>query len=163
MKRGKPLQRRTPLAPDPDRVRDWQQRSQDRARTRAREQRPAGPWVTHREPRRNDSRWRAECLEVRGDRCRAPDCPHPWPVQMDHLISRAQGGPSIVENGVPWCEPHHRAKTEHRFRVPRSCLGEDQILWLEREGHARWLPDGTVEGRHHRLFAPTNERERSTS
>jgi HNH endonuclease len=107
--------------------------------------------------RRNDSAWRRECLERRGPQCRVTGC---WrmDVQMDHLIPRSQGGPSVVENGLPLCREHHEMKTAHDLRVDPAWLGEDQILWLSDEGHAEWLLDGVVVGRHRKLFADGPDR-----
>jgi hypothetical protein len=75
------------------------------------------------------------------------------PVQMDHLIARGQGGPSIVENGTPFCRVHHQQKTDHLLLVDPGWLDPDQVRWLADEGHAEWLADGIVVGRHCRIFA----------
>jgi 5-methylcytosine-specific restriction endonuclease McrA len=145
------VKRSKPLRVGVEKVRAWQRRSQE-------QQLAALPSKARRTAlrsgrRRDDAAWREACLVVRGERCRVAGCPHPWPVQMDHLIPRAQGGPSVVENGLPLCLLHHQAKTEHRLRIRREWLDPDMTAWLEAEGHARWLLDGTVAGRHCRLFA----------
>jgi hypothetical protein len=110
---------------------------------------------------RNDSRWRSDVMEKRGHRCRA--CGGDRDVQSDHLIPRSQGGPSIVENGTPLCGPFgrgcHDRKTAHLLLVKREWLDSDQVAWLELAGHAIWLPDGTVAGRHNVLFAAANDTE----
>jgi 5-methylcytosine-specific restriction endonuclease McrA len=134
----------------------WQQRSQRAAIARA--QQPPAPDTAptslrkRKKRRRNDSQWHADCVEVRGDLCRVPDCPFPHPVQMDHLIPRSQGGPSIVANGTPFCRAHHQMKTDHLLLVKPEWLDADQIKWLSDEGHAEWLDDGTVAGRHCTIF-----------
>lgn len=143
-----PVKRSKPLRANIEQIKAWQRRSRDAALS-SRGRRAA----SRSQQRRNDSAWRAACIEIRGDLCRVPGCLRPWPVQMDHLIPRAQGGPSVVANGTPWCEFHHRAKTEHQLRIHRDWLDPDQITWLEEEGHARWLEDGSVAGAHCRLFA----------
>jgi hypothetical protein len=135
----------------------WQQRSQRAAIARA--QQPAAadtdpaPARKRKKRRRNDSQWRADCLEVFGDWCRVPWCPHPQPVEMDHLIPRSQGGPSVVGNGIPWCRVHHRMKTDHLLLIAPEWLHPLHVRWLSDEGHAEWLVDGFVTGRHCKLFA----------
>ncbi|MCA1695668.1 MAG: HNH endonuclease [Actinobacteria bacterium] len=138
MKRGKPLQRRKPL-------------NQVAAELRPRRN-TARP--------RNDSQWRTQCLELRGAWCRA--CGGARDVQVDHLIPRSQGGPSITQNGLILggafgCGCHDR-KTAHTLLIQRDWLDPDQIEWLAQEGHARWLEDGTVGGRHCTLFAELTTR-----
>ena len=80
---------------------------------------------------------------------------------MDHVIPRSQGGPSVVENGLPLCGPFgngcHDLKTAHRLLIEQSMLDVDQIQWLADSGHVWWLPDGSVAGRHCVLFAALNE------
>lgn len=112
-------------------------------------------WVRRR---RNDAPWRQECLERRGEWCRVAGCPHPQPVQIDHLIPRSQGGPSVVENGLPLCRRHHDLKTAHDMLINPAWLDTDQVLWLADHGHAEWLLDGVVVGRHRRLFADGPDR-----
>jgi hypothetical protein len=154
VKRSGPLARSASLTADPQRTRAWQQRSQRAALTRAQQRATTPAPKSRKAPRRNDSGWRAECLEARGDQCRVPDCPHPRPVQMDHLIARAQGGPSVVANGTPLCRVHHEMKTDHLLLVDPAWLDPDQVQWLADEGHAVWRPeDGVVTGRHCRIFA----------
>jgi hypothetical protein len=47
--------------------------------------------------------------------------------------------------------------------VKRSWLDADQIEWLNTEGHATWNEeDGTVTGRHRKLFAELDPSERTT-
>jgi hypothetical protein len=77
---------------------------------------------------------------------------------MDHLIPRAQGGPSVVENGLPLCRVHHSLKTAHDLLVDPAWLDPDQIQWLADQGHAEWLLDGVVVGRHRRLFTDGPDR-----
>lgn len=149
------MKRRKPLRANVEKLRAWHKRSQEQQR----EQQLAAMTskgrrtATRAQRRRNDSAWRAACIEIRGELCRVPSCPRPRPVQMDHLIPRSQGGPSVVENGTPWCEFHHRAKTEHRLKIRREWLDPDQVEWLKTQGHAEWLEDGSVAGAHCRLFA----------
>lgn len=158
MKRSTPLTRKTGLTVDLERVREWQRRTQQRAFDRAQARRDAPPPVDQprrrpRRPRRNDSGWRATCLELYGEWCRVPDCPHPQPVEMDHLIQRSQGGPSVPGNGLPLCRVHHRLKTDCLLLVAPEWLDPRHVRWLSDEGHAEWLMDGVVVGRHYRIFA----------
>lgn len=157
MKRSTPLTRKTGLTVRPEQAQAWQRRTQrnafDRAQTHRNDPPPADRARRPRRPRRNDSAWRAECLELYGEWCRVPDCPHPQPVQMDHLIPRAQGGPSVVGNGLPLCRVHHRLKTDHLLLIAPEWLDPRHVRWLSGEGHAEWLTDGVVIGRHCRIFA----------
>jgi 5-methylcytosine-specific restriction endonuclease McrA len=107
--------------------------------------------------RRNDAPWHAQCTAEYGPMCSIPGCGSTR-TQMDHLIKRSQGGPSVVENGWPLCDEtangHHVAKDSGRLKIRREWLTERQLTWLATNGHASWLPDGTVAGRHCRQFAP---------
>lgn len=111
--------------------------------------------------RRNDSGWRAQCLEARGAWCRV--CGGTGDLQVHHVVPRSQGGPSVVENGQvvcgPWSttSPHaggcHAAFTEHRLLNRREWLDPDQVEWLAEFGWVRWDDDGEVSGRGCRSFA----------
>lgn len=153
VKRGAPLKRKTPLRRTPlERV------QADLANDKGRV--PRNRQVAARR-RRDDSQWRSDVMDKRGHRCRA--CGGDRDVQSDHLIPRAQGGPSIVANGLPLCGPFgrgcHDRKTAHQLKIRREWLDPDQVAWLELEGHTMWLPDGTVAGRHNVLFAAANDTE----
>jgi hypothetical protein len=110
--------------------------------------------------RRNDAPWRNECIEVYGDVCRS--CGDTGNCQMDHLKPRSQGGPSVVENGLPLCGPAsrvtpggcHALKTERRMLVEPEWLTDDQIQWLSDVGWVTWDTDGQPYGRGWRNFAP---------
>lgn len=154
MKRGKPLRRtgagkhRTPLTKIQADIQAGQVHDQAPTGTASR-RRNAGR-------RRDDSQWRGDCLELRGEWCRA--CKTSQDLQCDHMIPRAQGGGSVVENGLVLCRGCHERKTKHLLLINRDWLGVDQIKWLAVEGHAAWLPDGTVGGRHCPLFAELTTR-----
>lgn len=156
MARRTPLQRKLPM-----RRRPLEQVSADLDNDRAERQGLPRSNVGSNRNQRNDSRWRSDVMEKRGHRCRA--CGGDRDVQSDHLIPRSQGGPSIVENGTPLCGPFgrgcHDRKTAHLLLVKREWLDSDQVAWLELAGHAIWLPDGTVAGRHNVLFAAANDTE----
>jgi hypothetical protein len=99
-------------------------------------------------------------MAARGTLCRG--CGGREHVQADHLIPRSQGGPSIVANGLPLCGEFgtgkcHVRKTNHELLIKREWLDGDQLDWLKASGNAWWLPDGTVAGRHCRLFAPAEK------
>lgn len=185
MKRGGELRRTGKLQADPARTEAWLRRSakkyqenlqekQDRKEpvrkepikrlepVRAENGRELGT-SRHRRvqkraaQRRNDAPWRNEVFELRGRSCRG--CGGVQHVQADHLIPRSQGGPSVVENGLPLCGEFgvgqcHVRKTAHSLLIERGWLDQDQIDWLKSEGHAWWREDGTVAGRHCVLFAP---------
>lgn len=105
--------------------------------------------------RRNDARWRQLCLDTWGNWCFVPDCLHPQPVQMDHLIPRAHGGPSVIENGCPLCRVHHQRKTDHELLVDPDWLDIRHLIWLRDNGYAWWRPDGIVTGPRCRIFTDT--------
>lgn len=153
------MKRRRPLTTSLEQVQAWKQLTRERQMAAMRDRGKRGPSKSQR--RRNDAAWRAECLERRGNWCRVPGCRHPQPVQMDHMISRAQGGPSVVENGLPLCRVHHEMKTNHDLLIDPAWLDHDQIDWLGEQGHAEWCVDGVVVGRHCRLFADGPDRRNS--
>ena len=167
VKRRQKLKRYKGLEADLDKLRAWQRRTQEVAAKRARE--ATAPARTERRKRqrsharsRNDAAWRAQVMELRGERCRA--CGSSRHVECDHLIERSQGGPSIPENGLPLCGEFgpcraHVRKTRNELRIHRDWLDADQIEWLAREGYARWEDDGTVTGRFHKTFAALNPQE----
>lgn len=106
---------------------------------------------------RNDAQWRRECLAARGYGCRAAGAgygPCKGPVQVDHVMPRAQGGPSVVENGLPLCEEHHGMKTASRLRFDRAMLDADQVLWLAERRWVNWDDAGEPYGRGYRHFDP---------
>lgn len=109
--------------------------------------------LVRRAPRRNDSEWRTEVMALRGNACRVPGC-ELWPIEADHLIPRAHGGPSVGENGLPLCRAHHGQKTAHTLLIEQSWLDFDQVEWLREQGYAWWETDGTVSGPRCTIFAP---------
>lgn len=148
MKRSKPLKRSKGFTVTLDQVVAWRRRSQPPASAG---QAPTRRWPTR--AGRNDSVWRAECLETRGAQCRVPSCLRMVDVQVDHLIPRAHGGPSVVENGLVLCRHHHEMKTNHELLVDPTWLEPDQVRWLSDNGYADWLVDGIVVGTRRRIFA----------
>ena len=104
---------------------------------------------------RTDSTWRAECVARRGSYCRG--CGDTRQPQADHIIPRAQGGPSVPENGMILGGPFgcgcHDRKTAHRLLVQRAWLDDDQVQWLAEHGHVTWTASGEPTGRHAILFA----------
>jgi 5-methylcytosine-specific restriction endonuclease McrA len=165
------MQRKTPLKTDPAKTRAWQERSkrlsravQPRGATAVETTTKDTPTETagsatgkrRRKPRRNDAPWRSEVFALRGAYCRVPGCVG-RDLQCDHLIPRSQGGPSVVPNGVPWCQEHHDQKTAHQLRIRPEWLDGDQLEWLAAEGHAVWDETGEVRGRHRRLFTRRGE------
>lgn len=127
----------------------------DQVEARLRKALAGGKTKKPRRPR-SDAGWRSDVLFRRGGFCRA--CGDTRQPQADHLIPRAQGGPSIVENGLPLGGPFgcgcHDLKTAHKLLVQRDWLDPDQIEWLAEQGHVEWTESGEPVGRHARLFAP---------
>lgn len=110
----------------------------------------------------SDGPWRNDVLKKRGQFCRA--CARSYDLQADHMIPRSQGGPSIVANGLPMCGPFagdcHGKRTRYELKIERDWLDQDQVDWLADQGHAVWEADGSVSGRHRKLFAPMRNGER---
>jgi 5-methylcytosine-specific restriction endonuclease McrA len=103
-------------------------------------------------PRRNDGPWRRECIEARGERCRR--CLSTRWVQMDHMWPKSQGGPSVVENGLPLCRACHAMKTESRIVIEPDWLDSDQVEWLADVGWVLWDSlTGEPSGRGWKHFA----------
>jgi hypothetical protein len=155
MKRSKPLVRRTPLQSNTPLERRTPLRRAPLQRATSTPQ--------PRAKRRNDSRWRAECIQLRGARCRG--CGDTKDVQMHHVLPRAHGGESVVENGQPMCGPWtavgppggcHAALTEHRMCNRREWLDDDQLTWLKERGWVWWDDEGVPHGRGSRGFERTD-------
>lgn len=142
--------------PSLEKIRAYEARQATARRARGMSEQPR-PVASRKARRRNDAPWRALCVEAYGGICAVPGCGSTR-IQMDHIIARSQGGPSVVGNGLPLCDEyangHHAAKTAGTLKIRREWLTERQIDWLRRNGHAEWLPDGTVAGRHCPQFAP---------
>lgn len=155
--------KRSGIRVDMAKQKEWQERSMRRAmerrRSRVREVKPK-----KRRPRRNDSRWRAECVAARGEMCRS--CGDTSHVQMDHIMPRSQGGPSVVENGLPLCGDFsrntpggcHAKKTAGTMLIEPDWLGADQVEWLAEVGWVWWDDDGEPHGRGWKHFAPRRSR-----
>lgn len=125
---------------------------------------------------RRDIEWRQEVLLIRSPQCRVTahlmripalyrtpqqrqlvaSCD--GPIEVDHLIPRSPATRWALPNGCPMCRHHHRLKTEHSLLIAPEWLDPDQLRWLEDEGHAEWLLDGVVVGRHRTLFADGPDR-----
>ena len=73
---------------------------------------------------------------------------------MDHIMPRGQGGPSIVENGLPLCPEHHEQKTNSQIKIDPGWLSGDQIAWLAEVGWVAWDDEGMPYGRGMNHFAP---------
>lgn len=99
--------------------------------------------------RRNDAPWRAACLEAWGHSCVACGAA---PVQMDHIMPRSQGGPSVVENGLPLCPTCHWKKTAGTMVIEYHWLARQQVDWLAEAGWVEWDKDGLPKGRGFRRF-----------
>lgn len=140
---------------DPDKHREWQERSARRYADRRREKQSTAALhsVDNRKRKtRNDGPWRKEVMATYGERCRS--CGSTRWVQADHIWPRSQGGPSVVENGLPLCRECHDAKTASRLLIQWSWLEDAQIAWLASVGWVAWDQAGQPYGRGCRHFAP---------
>ena len=77
---------------------------------------------------------------------------------MDHLKPRSQGGPSVVENGLPLCRTHHEAKTSGTLQIRYEWLTDAQRAFLAADGWVDWDADGLPFGHGYRHFAPRPSR-----
>jgi hypothetical protein len=57
-----------------------------------------------------------------GGRCGAPGCPNPIDV-LHHIVHWAQGGPTSVANGAPFCLSHHWLVHEGGWQVTKDPTG----------------------------------------
>ena len=155
MKRSKPLvrraalQSRTPLERRSELRRVPLQRGTPIRSTRS---------TSNNAGRRRDAQWRDLVYQLRGRYCRS--CGGGVDVQVDHMIPRSPATRWEPCNGLPLCGDFgggrcHPRKTAHQLLIQRGWLDPDQIEWLRASGLAEWLPDGSVTGRHCRIFAPT--------
>jgi hypothetical protein len=139
-----------------EQIQAWQTRSRDAAIARQHEGHGTTSRQRRQSRRRNDSTWRRDCLREWGNTCKIPDCPHLGdPVQVDHLIPRAHGGPSVVENGWPLCRTHHQQKTDHLLLIDPRWLTLRHRVWLRDNHYATWRHDGLVTGSRCRIFTDT--------
>jgi hypothetical protein len=150
------VKRSKPLRANLEQIQAWQRKSQQTALARAK----AKPrrFAKRVARRRNDGPWRREVMEVRGPQCRVTGCGRMLDLHAHHIIHRSMCGPSIVQNGMPLCEEHHAMVHAYELRISPEWLDADQIEWLSDEGHAEWLFDGVVVGRHLKLFADGPDR-----
>lgn len=159
------------LTNDPEKLRQWQQRSQQRTLERMMErgkklaprEKPAAvkpealraalaprkPKKQYRPP--NDSLWRQQCIAARGETCRS--CGTSQWIQMDHICPKSQGGKSEVENGMPLCQECHRRKTDSEILTEWAWLDPDQLVYLAQIGWVDWGEKGEPHGRGWKHFA----------
>lgn len=156
MKRGKPLVRRAALQSRTPLERRSELRRVPLQRV------PAGraPSTQQGANQRRDAQWRETVYALRGRWCRSCGESRPERIQVDHMIPRSPATRWEPCNGLPLCGDFgggrcHPRKTAHQLLIQRGWLDPDQIGWLQASGLAEWLPDGSVTGRHCRIFAPT--------
>jgi hypothetical protein len=108
---------------------------------------------------RNDARWGIACRELYGTRCVVCGDAN---TEMDHIIPRSQGGPSVLENGLPLCGAwsstvdggHHGMKTAGALKIKHEWLTPAQVEFLSKSGWVTWDENGQPVGRGWRHFAP---------
>lgn len=168
--------KRNGIRVDVEKARAWQQRSAaayraNRGRSRVQPGSPSpstgdaerSPQTTskklysRRSQRRNDGPWRAACVDLYGEWCRA--CGNSREIQMDHMKPRSQGGRSDVENGLPLCRTHHEQKTHGTLQIRPEWLTAEQIRYLADEGWVAWDDAGEPHGHGWKHFAPRRSRD----
>jgi hypothetical protein len=77
-------------------------------------------------------------VHARDQHCRFPECTAPlaW-CDLHHVVGRAQGGPTTVDNLVALCRRHHTSVTEGRWRLT---MAPDGIVTVRR-GQRRHTSD----------------------
>lgn len=110
-----------------------------------------------KKPPRNDGPWRKECEAAYGTKCVV--CGD-RSIEMDHVKPRAQGGRSVVENGIPLCGPwsrsvaggHHDMKTRGELLFQHSWFTDEQRAYLAKIHWVDWDEDGRPFGEGWRHF-----------
>lgn len=169
-----------PLQSNPEKQREWQQRSREKAKARALEkmrtkgnslapsssptERDAKPSKrrTTAKKRHNDAPWRNACIELRGEACRS--CGDTAHVEMDHIIPKSQRGELRCDtrNGLPLCGAFsrntpggcHPAKTDGRLQFEFEWFDADQIAFLAEQGWVVWDAAGQPSGAGMKHFRP---------
>ena len=108
---------------------------------------------------RNDSQWRADCIETYGARCLACGDPN---IEMHHIIYRSHCGPSVVENGIPLCGAwsstvdggHHAAAHAGKLKICPEWLTDAQRIFLAKYRWVDWDASGLPFGQGYKHFAP---------
>lgn len=103
-----------------------------------------------RRKKRDNARWARKALDTYGPACQI--CHRTdLPIEVDHLVPRAQQGPSEVGNAAIMCREHHRMKTDHELLIRPGWLWPMQVDWLAENGHV-WWENGEVYGPRRQLF-----------
>lgn len=167
LKRGGPLQAkkglttRKPLSPGKGLVPGKGLSSMAKSAPRSEIKRTAKPKPaselkrkTEKRPRtrKSEAPFRHAVLAAYGKACKV--CGSLTWVQAAHIWSKGQGGPTIEENGVPLCRPHHEDYDQYRLQMRYEWLAPNQLAWLATSGYATWDEDGQPIGRGARRFAP---------
>lgn len=117
------------------------------------------PRAARRKARRNDAPWAKECAQTYGTVCIVPGCGSRR-IEWDHIKPRAQGGKSVVENGIPLCGAwsetlpagHHGAKTAGTLKFDPAWLTDTQRAYLAGIRWVDWDADGQPYGEGWRHF-----------
>lgn len=166
------------LKSDPQKAREWQQRSQQAALQRRKD--AAGSTntlkrstssqikrqpVKSKGPRYNDAPWRAEVMELHGERCKS--CGDVTHVQADHVIPKSQDGTARhdVLNGLPLCGEFsratrggcHPAKTAGTLKFDAGWFLPEQLDYLASKNWVAWDDQGEPYGRGHKHFLPRSQ------
>lgn len=127
----------------------WRQRQQAMARASHRRQGTT----------RNDARWGISCRDLYGTRCVVCGDPD---TEVDHIIPRSQGGPSVIDNGLILCGAwsstvdggHHGMKTAGTLKIRYEWLTPAQVEFLADWGWVTWDENGEPFGQGWKHFAP---------
>jgi 5-methylcytosine-specific restriction endonuclease McrA len=156
------MRRSKPLRADPEKTREWQQRSAA-ALPRSTPLRAKRSQKRSRKvkSRRDDGPWRAAVLALYGPSCVA--CGGREHVQADHIWPRSQGGPSDVGNGIPLCGEFGRGKCHPRKTAGTMLIRPEWLkpvtrAFLAAAGWVDWDDNGQPYGRGCRHFAPLGAR-----
>lgn len=144
-----------PSPKDFERDREWRASAAKKYAQKPRTPRTRAP----SKARRNDAPWRAACEAVYGTVCIVPGCGS-RAIEMDHIKPRAQGGKSVVPNGIPLCGQwsrtvpggHHGMKTAGTMRFEWAWLTPEQRTYLASINWVDWDEAGKPFGEGLRHF-----------
>jgi hypothetical protein len=117
-----------------------------------------------RKQRPSEAGFHREVMDAYGRRCAV--CLDGGWVQSAHIVGKGQGGPTVVENGLPLCQADHTAYDQYKLRLRFEHLTPTHRRWLAEVGYVDWDAGGQPFGRGHRRFEPLSsaqaarERER---
>ena len=170
------------LAASPEKLREWQRRSNERQLQRRMEasgdrnspERSKTSQIGSQRrkakgPRYNDGPWRGEVMDLHGERCKA--CGDTSHIEADHVIPKSQDSTARhdVLNGLPLCGAFsrntpggcHPKKTAGTLKFRAEWFLPAQLDYLRQKGWVAWNDQGEPFGRGHKHFDPISPQKRN--